>query len=47
MKEVGLSFDDLRNMTPDQYYFLVEGLKKWYKEEAKKYKKLFKVRRRG
>jgi len=45
MKEVGISFDDLRKMTIDQYHFLVEGLKKWYKEEAKKYRKLFKRRR--
>jgi len=35
MYEFKYTFNDIKNLTMDQYYFLLEGLKLRYKEERK------------
>jgi len=35
MYEFKYTFDDIKNLTMEQYYFLLEGLKVKYKEERK------------
>ena len=41
MKEFGYTFEEVNALTPDRLKFLQMGLERWYKEEARRYKRMF------
>lgn len=47
MKEFGYTYEEITNMTPYQYNYLLIGLEIYYKEQERQAKKIASKARRG